>query len=31
VVAYCNVKTLWGTQKITRTSVSAVDIYRGTT
>ena len=30
VVANCNVKTLWGTQTITRTSVSAVDIYRGT-
>jgi Flp pilus assembly protein TadG len=30
VVANCTVKTLWGTQTITRTSVSAVDIYRGT-
>ena len=29
VEARCSVRTLWGTQTITRTSVSAVDIYRG--
>ena len=28
--ASCRVTTLWGKQTITRTSVSAVDIYRGT-
>ena len=28
--ATCRVTTLWGRQTITRTSVSAVDIYRGT-
>ena len=31
VEAECTVRTLWGTQTITRRSVSAVDIYRGTT
>ena len=31
VEAKCTVRTLWGTQTITRRSVSAVDIYRGTT
>jgi Flp pilus assembly protein TadG len=30
VEANCRVRTLWGTQTITRESVSAVDIYRGT-
>jgi Flp pilus assembly protein TadG len=30
VTATCQVTTLWGRQTITRTSVSAVDIYRGT-
>jgi Flp pilus assembly protein TadG len=28
--ATCQVNTIWGTRTITRTSVSAVDIYRGT-
>lgn len=28
--ATCEVNTIWGTQRITRRSVSAVDIYRGT-
>jgi Flp pilus assembly protein TadG len=28
--ATCEVNTIWGTRRITRTSVSAVDIYRGT-
>lgn len=30
VTVTCRVSTLWGTQVITRTSRSAVDIYRGT-
>jgi Flp pilus assembly protein TadG len=28
--ATCRVHTMWGTRQITRTSISAVDIYRGT-
>jgi Flp pilus assembly protein TadG len=28
--ATCQVRTIWGTRSITRTSVSAVDLYRGT-
>jgi Flp pilus assembly protein TadG len=28
--ATCQVRTIWGTQRITRTSVSVVDLYRGT-
>jgi Flp pilus assembly protein TadG len=28
--AHCRVSTLWGKQTIVRTSMSAVDIYRGT-
>ncbi|HST67665.1 MAG TPA: TadE/TadG family type IV pilus assembly protein [Mycobacteriales bacterium] len=28
--ATCQVRTIWGTRPITRTSVSAVDLYRGT-
>ncbi len=30
VTATCRVMTLWGSQEITRTARSAVDIYRGT-
>lgn len=30
ITVTCRVTTLWGTEEITRTSRSAVDIYRGT-